>query len=256
MLGFNGGLIGKTQTTSASQSLPGMWTLTEHLEAKRNNSWPTVVAPNDPYFNNVSLLLRMNGSNGSTTFTDDSLESRTITRANATISTVQSKYGGSSGSFIPTSYLQTAAAPGLQFPGDFTIELWHYTASSADMVLGSSSDGTNTQIFRLNQSGNTGAIGFYMNNTQVILSQANLALNTWQHLAFCRSGTNTRMFVDGIQKGTTNTTWSGTFRMDVIGVWWFQGSPSSYYFNGYMDDLRITKNFGRYTSNFTPPGPL
>jgi hypothetical protein len=53
MLGFNGGLIGKDQTTSASQSLPGMWTLTEHLEAVRNNLW---TRPLDPIVTNGLVL--------------------------------------------------------------------------------------------------------------------------------------------------------------------------------------------------------
>ena len=37
----------------------------------------------------------------------------------------------------------------------------------------------------------------------------------------------------------------------AIGSWWSTGSMSQTY--GYIDDLRITKGYARYTSNFTPP---
>jgi hypothetical protein len=40
MIGFNGGVIGKTRSTSAQLSVPGVWTAREQLEAVRNNLWP------------------------------------------------------------------------------------------------------------------------------------------------------------------------------------------------------------------------
>jgi hypothetical protein len=45
MIGFNGGLIGKDRSTSASQSVPGVWTLREQLKAKRSLLWPSEDPP-------------------------------------------------------------------------------------------------------------------------------------------------------------------------------------------------------------------
>jgi hypothetical protein len=99
MIGFNGGLIGKDRSTSASQSVPGVWTLREQLKAKRSLLWPS----EDPYYGNVSLLLRGNGTNGSTTIIDSSPSPKTVTAfGNAQISTAQSKFGGSSIAFDGT----------------------------------------------------------------------------------------------------------------------------------------------------------
>jgi len=51
----------------------------------------------DQYYSDVSLLLHMNGTDGSTTFTDSSSGNRTVTgNGNAAISTDQFKFGGSS----------------------------------------------------------------------------------------------------------------------------------------------------------------
>ena len=96
MIGFNGGLIGKDRSTSFSQSVPGVWNLGEQLKAKRAGLW-AANADEDPYFNNVSLLLRGNGINGSTTIIDESATPKTVTvYGNAQISTAQSKFGGAS----------------------------------------------------------------------------------------------------------------------------------------------------------------
>jgi hypothetical protein len=40
MIGFNGGLIGKTRTTSIVPSVPGVWTANEQVRAKAVNLWP------------------------------------------------------------------------------------------------------------------------------------------------------------------------------------------------------------------------
>jgi hypothetical protein len=216
----------------------------------------------DPTFSSVSLLLPFEGANNSTTFTDAS--SNALTPSSVTgdvkISTAQSKYGSASALFTPGfngAFIRYTPQALLQFSADFTIEAWVYSTTTTDQIIVSSASDQNTQIFRLNQV-SAGNLSFYINGNQVFNPiPAGLVTNTWQHLAICRSGTSTRMFVNGFQIGPTNTTWTGTFRMDVIGTFFFDGSRYEYPasdFTGHIDELRLTKA-ARYTSNFTPTGP-
>ncbi|MGA1114660.1 MAG: LamG domain-containing protein [Aquiluna sp.] len=219
---------------------------------------PEINPSTDPLFSSVSLLLPFDGANGSTTFTDSSSNALVPSSVvgSVAISTAQSKYGGASALFpsTGTNYIRYTPQALLQFTGDFTIELWLWQSEYEDRTIASSSSDTNTQVFRLNQGG-AGNLSFYLNLVQVFSpTAAGLALNTWQHLAICRSGSNTRMFVDGVQKGSTETAWTGTFRMDVIGHFFFSGSAYGGQFKGHIDDLRVTKA-ARYTANFTPTGP-
>ncbi|GEM_PF-2200012 len=74
--------------------------------------------------------------------------------------------------------------------------------------------------------------------------------NVWYHLAVTRSGTDVRLFVDGVQLGSTltsgyNINSSTPF---LIGQDLFGGRN----FNGWMDDIRISKGVARYTQNYTP----
>jgi hypothetical protein len=93
---------------------------------------PYSFAATDPNFADVSLLLHGDGTNGSTTITDNSPSPKTVTAFNsAAISTDQSRFGGSSlffpgGSITGTSHrLESASNANFQFgSGDFTIELW------------------------------------------------------------------------------------------------------------------------------------
>jgi hypothetical protein len=217
----------------------------------------------DPTFSSVSLLLPFEGANNSTTFTDAS--SNALTPSSVTgdvkISTAQLKYGNASALFTPGSngaFIRYTPQTLLEFSADFTIEAWVYSSETRNQIIGSSASDINTQIFRLNQI-SAGNLAFFLNGTQVFQpTPAGLVINTWHHLAICRSGTVTKMFVDGVQKGETNTSWTGTFRMDVIGTFFFNGSryiaDGIYDFTGHIDELRLTKA-ARYTSNFTPTGP-
>ena len=61
----------------------------------------TTPVAGDPHFANVSLLLHMNGSNGSTSFVDSGPLQKTVTaHGGAQVSTSQSKFGGGSLSLI------------------------------------------------------------------------------------------------------------------------------------------------------------
>jgi len=87
-----------------------------------------------------------------------------------------------------------------------------------------------------------------------------MVANTWYHIAICRAGTNLRAYVGGVlkQTATASTASSVAGYNVVIGRSDIAGSANtSGGFNGYIDDLRITK-YARYTTTpFTPPtGPL
>lgn len=279
---LQGRAIGRPAVASFTKT-SGLFTLNEQLTAARSSAWPKyeaniarkVILPGttttavaailptieaipseDLNFSSVTLLLHMDGTNNSTTFTDSSNAARSITAyGNAKISTAQSKFGGAAALFDgDNDYLRATPATDLTFDGNFTIELWVYPLVVAEYMLGSSAVDSNTQIFRLNEGGSTGALSFYLNGTQVFSSTpAGVTANQWQHVAISRSGSSTRMFVNGTQIGSTNTTWTGTFRMDVIGKFFFGGSAApGYDFNGYIDELRITKGVARYVQNFTP----
>jgi hypothetical protein len=218
----------------------------------------------DLYSDNVSLLMYMSGSNGSTTFTDSSLSSLTLTPyGNAQISTSQSKFGGSSASFDGSGdYISIPTGAHTNFgTGDFTIECWF----RSNNLTG------NCGIFgwQANQAGSDpivrlavfdGVVNFAYRGgaftTAVGLnSQSSININQWYHVAVCRNNNVMRLYLDGVLQEehtpSTPATLNAPFSAN-IGAIPFDGS-AQWFFNGYVDDLRITKGIGRYTSNFTPP---
>ena len=95
------------------------------------NSGAIRVGNLDPYYGNVSLLLHMNGSSSDSIY-DYSQYNNSITKfGNASLSSNQSKYGGSSAYFDGNGdYLTTNSSANLAFgTNDFTFECWFYTVS-------------------------------------------------------------------------------------------------------------------------------
>lgn len=81
----------------------------------------------------------------------------------------------------------------------------------------------------------------------------NTPTNTWTHYAFTRTGNTVQLFKNGTSLGTATLS-SGASNWDNTNDW-FLGRYSlngNYHFNGYMSNVRVTKNTRRYTSNFTP----
>lgn len=215
----------------------------------------------DALYNNVSLLLHCNGSNGSTTFTDYSQAPKTVTaNGNAQVSTAQSKWGGSSGIFSSGGSLTLASDAAFGFgTGDLTIETWVYLTSNAV------SGGSTITDFRASLTGvpwtffvaNTGAgnyIATYLSTTPDVTSGSNyIALNTWTHVAVTRASGVWRLFIAGVQVGTaTNAIDLGSSKPVTIGNV-VGGTGTTANLPGHLDDLRITKGVARYTGTFTPP---
>jgi hypothetical protein len=214
----------------------------------------------DPYFSDVSLLLHGDGTNGSTTFVDSSSNNFTVTPSgNAQISTAQSKFGGASMLFDGNGdYLSVADNAGFDFgAGNFTIEFWTnpsgfgtYNVVAAQWPNSGASSSNSFVVETVTNS----TLYFYAVTSSLSIVGATgpaLTQGQWQHIAIVRSGNSILFFKDGILTSTTafnvtlnNPTSDVTVGGAVAGAGWW---------NGYIDDLRITKGVARYTANFTPP---
>jgi hypothetical protein len=208
--------------------------------------------PVDLFRSNVSLLLHGDGTNGSTTIIDSSPTPKTVTAVgNAQISTVQSKFGGAGIAFDGTGdYLTVPSNLGFAFGAqDFTVEAWVYFGNLTSFNSIASTRDSNNTITGWTIGLNSSEALYFYTNTFNIQGSA-LSQNTWHHIAAARSGTSLKMFANGTQAGSTATD-SRDYTNQTFAV----GATidGNQVFNGYIDDLRITKGIARYTANFTPP---
>lgn len=203
---------------------------------------------------------------------DASSGSQIMTKSgNVTASNTQRKFATSSAIYFDGSgdYLDFVKKDEYHFGGsdDFTVEGWWYFAANPSssiplILMGTGVDATPAHysdwIMYRNGSGNF-SFGQYSNTGNTFRNFASFAptLNTWYHIAVSRSGTDLKGFIDGVQQGSTitdSTAWTNKSGSRPLRMGRFiSGGGSSSYFNGYAQDVRITKGLARYTSNFTPP---
>jgi hypothetical protein len=183
---------------------------------------------------------------------DNAAENDLETVGNAQISTGVKKYGTGSIAFDGTGdWLLVPDNTNLQLgSGSFTVEGWVNLAllgSARGLVSkGTSTTGWSLSVNSLNQVVFTDA-------TTAITTTTALMANTWYHVAVVRSGTGTNqtvIYIDGVSSAT-GTSASNFNQTGVMYVGADRTGGSA--LNGYIDDLRITKGYARYTANFTPP---
>jgi hypothetical protein len=176
------------------------------------------------------------------------------TVSGAQVGTSVKKYGAAS------IYFPGASSNSLQFlstsqaiafgTGDFTVECWVNFATN---------NGTYNPFVRYDSSG-TFDFGYDFSTTQLKYSGSaailavtqTFTVGTWYHVAVTRASGSSRLFVNGTQVGTTAT---GDTNNYAAGAFKVGGSSYStgHVMSGYIDDLRVTKGFARYTANFTAP---
>ena len=199
----------------------------------------------------------MEGANNSTTFTDKSYSAKTVTAyGNAKISTTDYKLGSSSCLLDGSGdYLRIPYNTGFDLSsGDFTVEGW---------VNPSSIPAGGAVIFSKHQSGVAIDYEFSIKNSTTLMlatpgvvfterTVPTITTGTWHHFAVTRSSGTLRIFWNGVQAGATaSLAISNSASLNlVIGASSFN-IPAAF-FNGYIDEFRLTKGTARYTSNFTP----
>jgi hypothetical protein len=208
---------------------------------------------------NTSLLLNFTNAG----IIDNAEMNNLETVGNAQISTAQSKFGGASMYFDGSGdALALPANINLAMgSGDFTIEMWVYAAlASNSTTVG----GSWPRFFTLGTAQGSGNINSYVASGATVyididgaggplsFTASTLLNSTWNHYAITRSGTTLKAFVNGTQ--VASSTASNNLNLAATTQSWIGAiSSSAGTFNGYIDDLRITKGVARYTANFTAP---
>lgn len=217
------------------------------------------------------LNIFFTGDDESTTFTDLGVSSHTFTaRGSAQIDTAQSKFHGSSGLFNGSSdSIDTPDHADWAFgSGNFTIDCW---------VRRNGGIGTQQYIISHQINGAAGNLDLkawnitFDSSNRVVLTvyydagsfkQATststfTSTSQWYHIEASRDGDNIRIFVDGVLENT-NTGMSTSTLNDVgydmsIGRAGPDGASNPWWWNGWIDELRIEKGTARHTATFTPP---
>jgi hypothetical protein len=261
--------IGASADTLGGQFLSGY--ITDVRTTKSALYTTNFSPPTSPLTTSTSPSLLLSSTNAK--IIDQSRSFNVATVGTAKVSTAQSKFGGSSVLLNGTTdYLAITATnavganiPGLELhAGDFTIEGWYYLnalpASTATLftITGNSTAyaaarldvlAAGTMQLLISTTGAAWAINY------TTPTGAGNVLNTgqWYHIALVRSGSNFYIFVDGNQRGVTQTNSSALYGgsgYNFIGA--IFNTTYQSFLNGYVDEFRVTK-YARYTANFTPP---
>jgi hypothetical protein len=222
--------------------------------------------PTAPLTNIANTSLLLNFTNAG--ITDATAKNVLETVGDAKISTVQSKFGGSSIAFDGSGdSVKMLTAPYFQLgASDFTLEFWFYLNS----INSSGIDANSPVLFTIgwNWGSFSPLLIAQVSNVLIAYSSSSnsswdifsgntisptLSASRWYHFAMTRYGSTFRFFIDGNQH--TSITNSSAFTSAItnpttIGS---QSSTTQGFMNGYIDDFRFTRGIARYVQNFTPP---
>jgi hypothetical protein len=196
---------------------------------------------------NTVLLTNMTSAG----ISDAAMMNNMETVGDAKLSTAISKFGGSSMYFDGTGdHIQAFNVQPLG-SGDLTFEMWIYPLDTASRHVFSFGAGWSPAngISMIQYNGNF-ALSCGTGWAPANAGQA-IEINGWHHIALVRNNTAVKFYYDGVLKGSGTDSSNLTATAIDIGYVFSAGAWGSFY--GYIDDLRITKGYARYTSNFTPP---
>jgi hypothetical protein len=246
-------------TPTVEQTVSTLLTATANTSSRtstRTISWTVTLG--DLYWKYTSLLL--SATTPTTTFINDaSLNNFQLTIFGDTKPNNFNPYqeGYYSNFFDGTGdNLTTPASVALAFgTGDFTVEFWinfTTTANRQDLIWwGVDANDRGGIIWNLT----AGNLTYYISPT--VANAINYAFTpsagVWYHIALVRLSGNTRLYVNGIQGGSTyadSKNYSSSSYFVTIGK---DNSAVSSYAFGYISNLRVVKGTAVYTSAFTPP---
>lgn len=208
-------------------------------------------APLTPVANTQLLTLQYNGGGSNNGFIDQSNLNNVITRVGNTTQGTFSPYSQTGWStYFPSgaNYITTTGTT--IGTGPVTFEFWLYftgdDSTRYDFIQG---DSSNWLLYR----GDVGTrLAWYTSTTRITANGFTQAAygNRWVHIAVCRSGTTTKLFIDGIQAGSDYTGDTTNYSSSSMTIG--KNAGGSFYMSGYISNYRIVTS-ALYTTSFTPP---
>lgn len=134
---------------------------------------------------------------------------------------------------------------------NFTIECWIYLNAIGQVNIIDMRNGTTAAVgitIYINTTNNS--LRFYTGGADRITGQT-MAINQWYHVALARSSGSTRMFVNGVQTGSTYADTNSYIANGPFVARFSDGASG--FFNGMISNMRIVNGTALYTSDFTPP---
>jgi len=206
----------------------------------------------DNIFDNVSLLVSYRNNS----IIDFSNYGRKFINTNFNTVSSPNLYDAISGSYKDGGYSISDAGVSLAFDADFTIEGWFYFLNN---------EGTQALISTYNNADATGwlltlkdgslyfygsSIG-YPNWSVTINSAYTPSIEEWVHIAVTRTGTSIKLFVNGAIVGALNSSLaiSSGVVLEIGNYPYFNGLRK--HLKGYINELRITKSYSRYSNDFS-----
>jgi len=204
-------------------------------------------------------VLHMNGTDASTIFIDETGRSWTA-MGNGQIDSAQSVFGGASALFDGSGdYLSTPNHTDFDFgSGNFTVDFWikfNSLAGTQQLIskranptlYGPFSIAIDSSYVYFVSSSNGAAWGEYIQWSY----GTNIVTGNWYHFAFVRNGSDWGFYLNGVSRAFTTvsqTVMTNTTNVTIGGL-----LDGSFSFNGWIDELRVSKGVARWTANFTPP---
>lgn len=208
----------------------------------------------------TKLMLHCDGADGSTTITDSSYSAHTVTAVNdAQIDTAQSVFGGASLLLDGTDYITVPDSDDWSWgSGDWTIDFRvRFNSESAYDTFFSQWPGAGNYGILLAQDATTNTVYLFASSNGTAYTTCSAPWNpttgTWYHFAVVRTGDVVKFFVNGAQIGTNQTLTGSLFNSTATLNIGRIEVGNQHYFDGWIDEFRVSKGIARWTSNFTPP---
>jgi hypothetical protein len=265
-LSLSGLLSGSISTASVATIYNFTVYAQDIYSQQTSQTFNITITPGDSSFSGVVLLI-----NGNQPITSSSTSNNIILDISTLSNSISRSGLATQGNFSPfvqtgysnyfngsSSYLYLSQQPQFAFgTGTFTIEAWvyptTYPSTTSTIFNNWSTTVGNTQIGIV--IANSGTLQLQTWNTILASSTASsVNLNTWTHIAASYDGTTYRTFVNGVL-GTTSTTVRQTLTT-ATNLAYIGASPTTtpaYYFNGYINNLRVINGNAIYTATFTTP---